>query len=261
MLDAELGRVARAIRHRLKWRQEDVARRARVHRSTVALLEKGGAGDLRVDLARRIFDGLGARLELRALWHGPQLDSLLDERHAALAAAWKDRLERWGWLVRVEVSYSRYGERGRIDLLAWHRLRRLLVVGEIKTEMVDAQGLLGPLDAKKRLARAIAADLGWHNPAAVLPMLLFKDESTTRRRVHRLAPLFTPFDLTGRAAVGWLRSPSLAAPPQGLLIFSDLAYVGHSRARPVGRERVRVPRRRSSVKSGRAPPAGAAGPR
>jgi len=36
MLDAELGRVARAIRHRLKWRQEDVARRAGVHRSTVA---------------------------------------------------------------------------------------------------------------------------------------------------------------------------------------------------------------------------------
>ena len=255
MLDAELGRVARAIRHRLKWRQDDVARRAGVHRSTVAILERGGAGELRLDLVRRILDGLGARLELRPLWHGPQLDRLLDERHAMLAAAWKHRLESWGWEVRVEVSYSRFGERGRIDLFGWYAPLHALLVTEIKTDMVDAQGLFGPLDAKARLARAIAVDLGWRDASIVMPMLLFSDDSTVRRRVARLAPLFGQFDLRGRAAVSWLRSPSLvAAPltrqPRGLLIFSDLAYVGDSRVNSVGRERVRVRRGGLSVESG-----------
>jgi transcriptional regulator with XRE-family HTH domain len=240
MLDGELGRVARVIRHRLGWRQEDVAVRARVHRSTVGKLEAGGAGELGLDMVRRLFHALGARVDVRVLWHGPQLDRLLDEAHAALAAAWKARLERWAWQVRVEVSYSRYGERGRIDLLAWHPLFRILLVVEIKTDMVDAQGLLGPMDVKTRLARVIAADLGWRNPALVVPMLLFRDDSTVRRRVERLGPLFGQFDLVGRAAMSWLHSPSMERTPGGLLIYSDLAYVGHDRAKARSRERVRV---------------------
>lgn len=249
MLDGELGRIARTIRHRLGWRQEDVAARARVHRSTVGKLEGGGASELNLDTVRRILDALGARLDLRVLWHGPHLDRLLDESHAALAAAWKNRLERWRWQVRVEVSYSRYGERGRVDLLAWHPQSRILLVVEIKTDLVDAQGLLGPIDVKTRLARVIAADLGWRNPALVVPMLLFKDDSTIRRRVDRLGPLFGQFDLIGRAATSWLRSPSTASALRGLLIFSDLAYVGHDRTKTVGRERVRVARGQVSVES------------
>lgn len=210
-----------------------------MHRSTISILERGGGGRLTIKVVRRIFDSLGARLDVRALWNGPQLDRLLDERHAALAAAWKARLERWGWVVRAEVSYSRYGERGRIDLLGWHAVLRVLVVIEVKTAMVDAQGLLGPLDVKTRLARWIAAELGWAQPRLVLPIIVFREESTTRRRVAALAPLFASFDLRGRSAIGWLHAPKLVGAPTGLLVFSDLSYAGESRVKAVAPERVR----------------------
>lgn len=247
MNDVELGLVVRAIRRRLGLRQLDVARRADVHRSTVGLLELGGAGQVSLDLTRRIMNALGGRVDVRPMWRGPHLDRLLDEDHARLAAAWKARLERWGWLVRAEVSYSRYGERGRIDLFAWHPRRRIVAVGEVKTDMVDAQDLLGPLDVKVRLAPMIAAGVGWRDAVAVVPILLFKDQRTVRRRVARLTPLFSRFDMTGRAATAWLRAPTAGPPPSGLLIFSDLSHGGGIRAGPMGHERVVVRRRRTSV--------------
>jgi hypothetical protein len=37
-----------------------------------------------------------------------------------------------------------------MDLLAFHRALRNLVVVEIKSELADVQGLLGPLDMKTR---------------------------------------------------------------------------------------------------------------
>ena len=72
-----------------------------------------------------ILSALGARLDVRVLWNGPELDRLMDAGHAALGAQIKHRLERWGWIVRVEVSYSRYGERARqlAQTRAGHRVR------------------------------------------------------------------------------------------------------------------------------------------
>ena len=243
----ELGRIARAIRRRLGLRQADVAGRARVHRSVVSKIERGRADELTFRTLRTVFDALGAKLDVKPLWRGPQLDRLLDEAHARLAAAWKARLEAWGWLVRAEVSFSRYGERGRIDLFCWYPPLHLMVVIEIKTDLVEAHDLLGLLDVKKRLAPLIGADLGWTAAVAVIPMVLFKDSTTVRRRVERLAPLFGEFELRGRQAVSWLRSPSLASTPRGMLIYSDLPYVTGGRVKQVGPERVRVSRAPTSL--------------
>lgn len=240
MNNVELGRVARAIRRRLRMRQLDVARKARLHRSRVSKLERGQAADLHYGELQRIFEGLGAKLDARPLWRGPQLDRLLDEEHAQLQARWKARLEAWRWLVPAEVSFSQYGERGRIDLLAWHPDSRVLVVIEIKTDFVEAHDLLGTLDVKARLAPGIARELGWEAPAAVVRMVLFKDSSTVRQRVERFGPLFSDFTLRGRAAISWLRSPSLEMVPRGMLVFSDLPNVAQQRAKQVAPERVRV---------------------
>ena len=140
-------------------------------------------------------------------WRGADLARLLDGDHAALQAAWADRLRRWGWEVRVEVSFNHYGDRGRVDLLAWHAGHRILAVGEIKSELVDAQGLLGPLDVKVRLGPQLAAAAGWPVPRIVAPLLIIRDGSTTRSRLARLAPLFDSFVHRGRAAAGCLRHP------------------------------------------------------
>jgi hypothetical protein len=70
---------------------------------------------------RLLASALGGRFEGRLLWRGPELDRLLDRGHARMHEA----VARWlgdvgGWLVLPEVSFSRYGERGVIDIVAWH---------------------------------------------------------------------------------------------------------------------------------------------
>ena len=63
---------------------------------------------------------------------------MLNSKHSAMA----ETMTRWfgrqpGWVVRPEVSFSIYGERGVIDFIAWHAVRRALLLIELKTELVD----------------------------------------------------------------------------------------------------------------------------
>lgn len=180
---------------------------------------------------------LEVRLDLVARWRGGSLDRLRDAGHAALAAAWKRRLERWGWQVWVEVSFNHYGERGRVDLVAWHPIHRLLLVVEVKTEIADVQALLGGLDIKRRVAPAIARGLRIASVAGAVPLLVVADGTTNRERVRRLAPLFSLFTLRGREAVQWLRRPSAA--PVGMLVFTDLRFATGNSVTSVGPHRVR----------------------
>ena len=48
-----------------------------------------------------------------------------------------------GWVVRPEISFTVEGERGVIDLVAWHAAARALLVIELKTDIVDVGELLG----------------------------------------------------------------------------------------------------------------------
>ena len=223
-----LGRLARMLRVRQRLTQVALATRAGVSRRAVSLLETGHADRLRLREISAIAGTLGGRLDVRLQWNGPELDRMLDEAHAALGASVKRRLERWGWLVRVEVSYSHFGERGRIDLLAFHPATRTLLVIELKSELVDVQALLGSLDVKARLARGIVDRFGW-SPRLVLPAIVFLEDRTTRNRLARVAALFERFDVRGRAAITWLRRPSSSAPDTGLLWFSEAGAVRRSR--------------------------------
>jgi transcriptional regulator with XRE-family HTH domain len=233
-----LGRLTRVLRIRVSLTQAMLANRAGVGRQAVSLLERGQARRLRLGVLEAILGALDARLDLRALWNGPELDRLLDAGHAGLGASVKRRLERWGWLVRAEVSYSRYGERGRIDLLALHARSGVLLVVELKTELVDVQALLGSLDAKARLARTVAADLGW-DARSVVPAIVFVEHRTTRDRLARLDVLFDRYALRGRAALSWVRRPGPGPVPSGLLWFTATA----SARQPGMRARYRPPRR------------------
>lgn len=150
-----------------------------------------------VETLRHCLAVLEIRLDLVPRWRGAETSHVLDAGHATLQAAWKERLERWGWHVSAEVSFNRYGERGRIDLLAWHPPLRILLVVEIKTEVVDIQSLLGTLDVKVRVAPPLARQLGLGAPALVAPALVLRDGSTNRDRVRRVDALFGAFDLRG----------------------------------------------------------------
>jgi hypothetical protein len=56
-----------------------------------------------------------------ARWSGGQLERMVNRRHAALHEALARQFSRLaGWRLLAEVSFSIYGERGIIDVLAWH---------------------------------------------------------------------------------------------------------------------------------------------
>lgn len=245
MRDLELGRLVRAVRRQRGWRQLDCAAAAEVHRSTWSRLELGNLDRLSLATLRACLAVVAVRLELAPRWRGGEADRLMDEDHAAMTAALHRRLDRWRWLVKEEVSFNHYGDRGRVDLLAFHPATRTLLIVEVKTEIADAQKLLGSLDVKRRLAPVLARMAGWPQPATVAVLLLVAESSTNRRRVQRLAPLFSGFRRRGRSALGWLRRPT--PPSEPMLIFTDLSSAHGGHVRRVGPTRIRRRRPPPSV--------------
>jgi hypothetical protein len=222
-----------------------------------SMIENGRLEGLTVRTIRRALMPLDIPLDWDGGWRRPELARLRDADHSVLADAWARWLELNGWLVRPEVSFNRYGDRGRIDLLAYHPIARALLVIEAKTAIVDVQELLGTLHVKARVARFVAGELGWH-PLSVVPCLVVADASTARRRIHEHDALFARFSLRGPAAVRWFRQPG--GRPEAILIFRKLPDSTSSGVRRVGRQRIRLRRAESSVSAGTAAPPAGPGP-
>ena len=120
--------------------------------ATVSRIERGHLSSMSLAVMRRVAAALDIRLELLPRSRAADLDRLVGARHAALGEAVLGRLATLpGWTARPEVSFGIYGERGVVDILAWHAERRALLVIELKTEIVDVGELLGTLDRKRRL--------------------------------------------------------------------------------------------------------------
>jgi transcriptional regulator with XRE-family HTH domain len=232
-----IGRVVRALRHRRGWRQVDLGRVAGVSQSFVSRFERGLWTTLSWSGMVAVATSLGVRLEPVASWRGGDLDRLLDARHAALVSWFAAFLERLGWIVAVEATYNRYGERGSIDLLAFHPATGFLLVIEVKTMIADVQTLLRSVDVKLRLSGSVAAQRGW-KARTVVGCLLVAADRTSRRRVEAHAPLFALFGLRGYAARRWLRSPTVPVPP-GLLLFRTVPLMRPGTGSHAGRQRVR----------------------
>lgn len=234
-----VGRSIRAIRIRLGWRQSDLALRSGVSRSLVSKVERGLIRHSDLDRIDRICSSLGADLDVRVRWRGEGLDRLLDEAHAALTDRVVSELKAAGWALALEVTFNEYGERGSIDVLAWHASTSSLVVVEVKSVIPDAQATLLPLDRKARLAARIARDRGW-TAQSVSRLLVVADQTVNRRRVDRFGDLFSAaLPVRGHAVRRWLRSPS--GETEGLLFLSD-SPVGSTRRTTAGRQRVNRPR-------------------
>ena len=209
MDDRRLGMVIRTLRIRRGWRQSDLAVASGVTRATVAKVEHSQADDVQLKRTRAICMALDVRLELVPRWRGGDLDRVLNARHSAMAESMVTAFGRLdGWIVRPEVSFSIWGERGVIDLLAWHPARRALAVIELKTELVDIGELLATADRRRRLAPRIGREQGW-DPLIVGSWIVVLETSTNADRVLRhKALLRAAFPTGGREMSRWLRDPS-----------------------------------------------------
>jgi transcriptional regulator with XRE-family HTH domain len=209
MDDIRVGAAVRAVRVRKRWRQEDIAARAGVSRAFVSLVERGHLDRVSLATTRRIAACLDIRLDVVARWRGGELDRLLNARHSALHEAVAAHISGLaGWRLAPEVSFSIYGERGVIDILAFHEPTRSLLVVELKTAIIDVNELVGNMDRKRRLATRIAADRGWH-ALSVSCWVIVAAGRTNRRRIdaHRTV-LRAAFPESGRTMRRWLRAPT-----------------------------------------------------
>jgi hypothetical protein len=206
--DERLGQLLRAIRRRSGQRQVDLAHAAGVPREDVIRVESGRAGDIGVDHVRRLFAASGGRLRITAWWNGAAADRLLDEGHAALVERVLQVLRRRGWATVVEATFSEYGERGAIDVLAGHPARHAIAVCEVKTALGSIEETNRTLDAKVRLAPRLAtARFGWP-PAMVGRVLILPATSTARRTVARhVMTMATVYPTRGRELRQWLWTP------------------------------------------------------
>ena len=181
-------------------------------------------------------EALGAYLAVEVRVSGGR--ALRDAKHAAIQNSLARKLRLDGWIVETEVSFNHYGDRGRIDVLAFHPSMRIVLVVEVKTRITDVQDVLGKLDVKKRIAPMLARDRGW-SVAAIVPALVISEDRTSRRRVADHSALFAPFRLRARAARAWLRHPSMPA-PSGILMFEALSASVPPATRQAGGRDVQV---------------------
>ena len=209
MDDQQAGTAFRAIRIRKRWRQDDLAVKAHVSRTIVGRIEHGRLETIPIGMIRRVAAALDARFDTVVRWQGGDLGRLMNARHAAMHEAMAIFMAGLdGWVAEPEVSFSIYGERGVIDVLAWHPGRRILLVIELKTQLVDINDLMGAADRRRRLATTVARDRGW-DPLAIGTWVVVAESRTNRRAVaaHETV-LRAKFPMDGRAMRRWLHRPA-----------------------------------------------------
>ena len=212
-----VGRGLRALRLRRGLTQGELARKAGIHRSKISRIERGFVDRIPFGDLVALADALDARLELDLQWRGASLDRLVDARHAATVGATVAWLTAAGWTCFTEVSFSIFGERGSIDIVAVHPGGALLSI-EVKATIADANQTLIAIDRKARLLPAIARERGWPGgPAGTI--LVIAEGTTSRRRIAEHEAVFRASLPTPSAACRrWIRSPS-GRPPRGIVFL------------------------------------------
>ena len=133
-----------------------------------------------------------------------------------------------GWEVATEVSFNVYGERGSIDVLAFHPETGALLVVEVKSVVPDVGGMFMTLDRKVRLAVEIARkQLGW-DASTMSRLLVLPEQRTARRRVVEHAATFeSVVPMRNVAVKRWLRQPSGSM--GGLLFLPEVQHADRRR--------------------------------
>jgi transcriptional regulator with XRE-family HTH domain len=261
--DQRVGAVLRAIRVQRRLRQQDMALAAGVSQTLVSRAERGDVAGLTLGSLRSTAAAYGVRLDLAPRWRGGDLDRLLAAGHASMHDQVSRLLARHpAWLVVPEATYAIGSERGAVDVLCWHPAARVVLVIELKTQVVDLNDLMGSMDRRRRLAARMAAERGWVAPArdgrpfrggghdaadiTVATWVLVAEGRTNRRRLAAYASVLGrafPGQRARLAAI--LRDPvqeaaTGAGPWDGL---SFLSYGRHGNAKRTAGQISRVRRR------------------
>jgi transcriptional regulator with XRE-family HTH domain len=228
------GLSIRALRRRRHWTQARLSAEAGVSRAVIYRLERGFADRVAVRTLAAVTTALGATISVRVLWHGEGLDRLLDANHAAIVESMVRLLTSSGWDVATEATFSVFGERGSVDVLATHPGTGSLLVIEVKSVVPDVQATLMGIDRKARQAPQIAHDRGWR-VRSVARLLVLPNDRTGRRRIQRHAATFRgALPATNVEVKRWIRTPT--GTMAGILFVTD-APQASARHRVAARQR------------------------
>jgi transcriptional regulator with XRE-family HTH domain len=207
--DERIGRLIAVVRRHVGLRQVDVARNANVDQKVVSLLERGMLARVSVDAFRRVCAVLQIEQVLEVRWRGGLGDRLIDRGHARIVEAVLAALGRLGWESIPEFTFNVYGERGSVDVLAWHARSRTLLILEIKTMLTDLQRLLMAMSRKLRLVPGeVARDRGW-KPRAIGHVVVVQGTRANRAIVARHRATFdATFPHDTSEVRQWLRKPT-----------------------------------------------------
>ena len=203
-----VGRAFKAVRVHLGWTQRDVSARSAVSQGQVSRIERGIAEAVSVRDLGRIAKALNVRLSLNPWWRDGDLAQLLDAGHAAIVEYVVGWLLRRGWEVLVEYSFNHFGERGSVDIVAWHPRFRALLLVEVKSRFVDVQEMLATFARKVRIVPdLVAASHGWQ-PLAVGRLVVAAGSGTNRRVVDAHPAIFAAtYPGRTRDAQAWIARP------------------------------------------------------
>ena len=179
-----VGRVLRAVRvHKLAAAR--CRRAARVSQSRCLVPN----GDCWTESPSVQLDQIAAVLDvsifLDAKWNGGIVDRLIDRAHASIVEAVVRELRDLGWEVVVEFGFNHYGDRGSVDVLAWHSASRTLLIVEVKSILTDLQSTFTSLATKMRMVPMLARrDLGW-DVRSVSRLIVMPGSTANRATVAR----------------------------------------------------------------------------
>ena len=188
--------------------------------------ERGELAGLTVGSVDRIATALGANLSVEVRYRGGLGDRLVDAAHAALVNYVVGVLRATGWLVELEFGFNVFGERGSVDILAWHAASRWLLIVEVKSRFTDLQAMLLSLARKLRLVPDVVRQLRDWDSLTVGRVVVAYGTTANRSILARHAAMFEASLPSGSLAMRrWLRVPS--GPIAGVWLVSRDAVDSH----------------------------------
>ncbi len=193
--------------------------------TTYSRAERGEIVDLKLVTLDRIVTALDAYLAVDIRYQGGRADRLIDRAHAAVVELVVSALRTAGWETHLEFSFNVFGERGSVDVLAWHAATRTLLIVEVKSRFTDLQELLLALGRKLRLVPEEARrELGW-DAVAIGRVVVAPGTSENRNVIARHASIFeATLPANAPAIRAWIRRPR--GPIAGVWLVSREALRG-----------------------------------
>jgi transcriptional regulator with XRE-family HTH domain len=219
-----IGSTIKVTRQSIGWTERELADRLGTNQGAIQRLEGGAQVHLNVRLATAALDTLGIRVTIDANPMGlsdrrEQRDSV----HARCCGFVARQLQMRGWEVRLEVEIGEGRTRGWIDILAFRRSDRALLVIEVKTEINDVGRLLRSLGWYARSCREAAQSVGWR-PRLVVPALIgLATEEVDARLIANADLIRNALPDNADRLAAWMDDASAEAPRPAVGLIDPLS--------------------------------------